>query len=89
MKPRRGGSGRLASGLERGGDFPASPILLHGDNVDTDVIIPARYLNIADRKEFAAHCMEDIDADFVKVVIPPSLVLAVAYGFPVLTISYI
>ena len=40
----------------------------YGDNVDTDVIIPARYLNIADKKELAAHCMEDIDTNFVKVV---------------------
>ena len=39
-----------------------------GDNVDTDVIIPARYLNSSDPKELAAHCMEDIDADFVKKV---------------------
>ena len=38
----------------------------YGDNVDTDVIIPARYLNTADHKELAAHCMEDIDVDFVK-----------------------
>jgi len=38
----------------------------YGDNVDTDVIIPARYLNTTDHKELAAHCMEDIDADFVK-----------------------
>ena len=42
----------------------------YGDNVDTDVIIPARYLNIADKKELAAHCMEDIDTNFVKVVTP-------------------
>jgi len=40
----------------------------YGDNIDTDVIIPARYLNIADKKELASHCMEDIDPDFVKVV---------------------
>jgi len=40
----------------------------YGNNVDTDVIIPARYLNIADKKELAAHCMEDIDPDFVKTV---------------------
>ena len=40
----------------------------YGDNVDTDVIIPARCLNAADHKELAAHCMEDIDADFVKKV---------------------
>lgn len=37
----------------------------YGDNVDTDVIIPARHLNTADHKELATHCMEDIDADFV------------------------
>jgi len=40
----------------------------YGDNVDTDVIIPARYLNTSDFKELASHCMEDIDADFVKNV---------------------
>ena len=40
----------------------------YGDNVDTDVIIPARYLNIADKKELATHCMEDIDTNFVKGV---------------------
>ena len=40
----------------------------YGDNVDTDVIIPARYLNTSDHKELAAHCMEDIDADFTKKV---------------------
>ena len=40
----------------------------YGDNVDTDVIIPARYLNITDKKELAGHCMEDIDPDFVKTV---------------------
>ena len=40
----------------------------YGDNVDTDVIIPARYLNTTDHKELAAHCMEDIDPDFVKNV---------------------
>ena len=40
----------------------------YGDNVDTDVIIPARYLHIADKKELAAHCMEDIDPEFPKTV---------------------
>lgn len=40
----------------------------YGDNVDTDVIIPARYLNTADHGELAAHCMEDIDAGFVNNV---------------------
>ena len=38
----------------------------YGDNVDTDVIIPARYLNTADHKELASHCMEDIDKDFIN-----------------------
>lgn len=40
----------------------------YGDNVDTDVIIPARYLNSSDAKELALHCMEDIDKDFVSKV---------------------
>ena len=40
----------------------------YGDNVDTDVIIPARYLNTIDKKELASHCMEDLDKDFTKKV---------------------
>ncbi len=40
----------------------------YGDNVDTDVIIPARYLNSSDPKELASHCMEDIDVEFVNKV---------------------
>ncbi len=40
----------------------------YGDNVDTDVIIPARYLNTIDKKELASHCMEDIDKEFVHKV---------------------
>jgi 3-isopropylmalate dehydratase small subunit len=40
--------------------------ICYGDNVDTDVIIPARYLNSSDPAELARHCMEDIDADFLK-----------------------
>lgn len=40
----------------------------YGDNVDTDVIIPARYLNTSDKKELASHCMEDIDKTFVTRV---------------------
>jgi len=40
----------------------------YGNNVDTDVIIPARYLNTTDHSELASHCMEDIDSDFVKKV---------------------
>ena len=43
-------------------------VLKYGDNVDTDVIIPARYLNTSDHKELAAHCMEDIDKTFVSRV---------------------
>ncbi len=43
-------------------------VFKYGDNVDTDVIIPARYLNSSDPKELASHCMEDIDIDFVKKV---------------------
>ena len=43
-------------------------VFKYPDNVDTDVIIPARYLNTPDAKELAAHCMEDIDKDFVHHV---------------------
>jgi 3-isopropylmalate/(R)-2-methylmalate dehydratase small subunit len=46
------------------------------DNIDTDVIIPARYLNTSDPKELAAHCMEDIDADFAKRVKEGDVILA-------------
>ena len=48
----------------------------YGDNVDTDVIIPARYLNTASHSELAAHCMEDIDKDFVKKVKPGNIMVA-------------
>lgn len=43
-------------------------VFKYGDNVDTDVIIPARYLNTSDAAELAKHCMEDIDTEFVKNV---------------------
>ncbi len=43
-------------------------VFRYNDNVDTDVIIPARYLNTSDPAELAQHCMEDIDADFIKTV---------------------
>lgn len=43
-------------------------VFKYGDNVDTDVIIPARYLNSSDPKELAQHCMEDIDKEFVNNV---------------------
>ena len=51
-------------------------IYKYGDNVDTDVIIPARYLNAPDEKSLASHCMEDIDRDYVKNVKPGDVVVA-------------
>lgn len=48
----------------------------YGDNVDTDVIIPARYLNTASHAELAAHCMEDIDGEFIKRVKPGDIIVA-------------
>ncbi len=43
-------------------------VIKYGDNVDTDVIIPARYLNTSDKKELASHCMEDLDRTFTSRV---------------------
>ncbi len=51
-------------------------VFKYGDNVDTDVIIPARYLNSSDPKELAKHCMEDIDADFVNKVADGDIIVA-------------
>lgn len=51
-------------------------VFKYGDNVDTDVIIPARYLNTSDPKELAAHCMEDIDIDFAKNVQQGDIIVA-------------
>ena len=51
-------------------------IFRYGDNVDTDVIIPARYLNTSDRKELASHCMEDIDSTFVSSVKEGDIIVA-------------
>ena len=48
----------------------------YGDNVDTDVIIPARYLNTASHSELAAHCMEDIDKEFVNKVKSGDIIVA-------------
>jgi 3-isopropylmalate/(R)-2-methylmalate dehydratase small subunit len=48
----------------------------YGDNVDTDVIIPARYLNTIDKKELASHCMEDIDKNFVNKVEAGDIMIA-------------
>ena len=51
-------------------------VFKYGDNVDTDVIIPARYLNSSDPKELAGHCMEDIDRDFIKRVKEGDIIVA-------------
>lgn len=51
-------------------------VIKYGDNVDTDVIIPARYLNTIDKKELASHCMEDLDATFVTRVNPGDIMVA-------------
>lgn len=51
-------------------------VFKYGDNVDTDVIIPARYLNSSDPKELALHCMEDIDDNFVKKVKKGDIIVA-------------
>lgn len=51
-------------------------VFKYGDNVDTDVIIPARYLNSSDPAELATHCMEDIDKDFVKNVHKGDIIVA-------------
>jgi len=50
----------------------------YGNNVDTDVIIPARYLNTSDPNELASHCMEDIDKEFVKTVQTGDIIVAAA-----------
>jgi 3-isopropylmalate/(R)-2-methylmalate dehydratase small subunit len=51
-------------------------VFKYGDNVDTDVIIPARYLAIQDAKELATHCMEDIDKEFVSKVKEGDIIVA-------------
>ena len=51
-------------------------VFKYGDNVDTDVIIPARYLNTANPDELAAHCMEDSDKDFIKKVQKGDIIVA-------------
>jgi 3-isopropylmalate/(R)-2-methylmalate dehydratase small subunit len=51
-------------------------VFKYGDNVDTDVIIPARYLNITDGNELAKHCMEDIDKDFISNVKKGDIIVA-------------
>ncbi len=51
-------------------------VFKYKDNVDTDVIIPARYLNTSDPKELASHAMEDIDPDFIHKVHPGDIIVA-------------
>lgn len=51
-------------------------IIKYGDNVDTDVIIPARYLNTSDHAELASHCMEDLDKTFITRVQPGDIITA-------------
>ena len=51
-------------------------VFKYPDNVDTDVIIPARYLNTSNARELAKHCMEDIDADYVNNVRPGDVIVA-------------
>ena len=51
-------------------------VFKYPDNVDTDVIIPARYLNTSDAKELSKHCMEDIDRDYVNNVRPGDVMVA-------------
>ena len=51
-------------------------VFKYGDNVDTDVIIPARYLNSSDPAELATHCMEDIDTEFIKKVKKGDIIVA-------------
>ena len=51
-------------------------VIKYGDNVDTDVIIPARYLNTSDHQELASHCMEDLDKNFTKRVSKGDIMVA-------------
>ena len=51
-------------------------VFKYGDNVDTDVIIPARYLNSSDPAELATHCMEDIDKEFIQKVSKGDIIVA-------------
>lgn len=51
-------------------------VIKYGNNVDTDVIIPARYLNTIDKKELASHCMEDLDKDFSKKISKGDIMVA-------------
>ena len=56
--------------------MPKAKVHKYGADVNTDVIIPARYLNVSDPAELAKHCMEDIDKDFVSRVQPGDIIVA-------------
>ena len=56
--------------------FVQSTVIKYGDHIDTDVIIPARYLNTTDHAELASHCMEDLDTEFVNNVQPGDIIVA-------------
>ncbi|MDO4731391.1 MAG: 3-isopropylmalate dehydratase small subunit [Clostridia bacterium] len=56
--------------------YTQGKVFKYNDNVDTDVIIPARYLNTPDKEELSKHCMEDIDKDFVKEVSKGDVIVA-------------
>ena len=60
--------------------MPSGKVYKYGDNVDTDVIIPARYLNAPSPDELAKHCMEDIDATFAQKVQPGDIIVTVGAG---------
>ena len=62
-------------------------VFKYGDNVDTDVIIPARYLNSSDPAELATHCMEDIDRNFVKRCRRATSLLRIRISAAVLPVS--
>ncbi len=51
-------------------------VFKYGANVDTDVIIPARYLNVSEAEELAKHCMEDVDQEFVQKIAPGDFIVA-------------
>ena len=59
-------------------------VFKYGDNVDTDVIIPARYLNSFDAQELASHAMADIDPEFVNKVQPGDIIVAINIGLPII-----
>ena len=54
----------------------SAKVVKYGQNVDTDVIIPARYLNISDMKELTKHCMEDLDSDYFEKVKGGAIIVA-------------